>query len=114
MSSKPHIVSRLHGKTARWARLGPGPCPQDGHQPSQTPRAAWWTNTLATCRHGEYPRQEITAAPGDDNAGVGCRAFADGGVDALVEPPAGRARAWREAGRTEEKVSKVRTDRFPL
>jgi hypothetical protein len=80
---------------------------------STTGSDAAWTatvNTLSTYRRGEYFRKEITAAAGDDDTGVDCRALADGRVDARVEPPADSAIALREASEAAGTVSTGRID----
>ncbi len=72
------------------------------------PTATVTVNTLSTYRRGEYFRKEVTgAAAGEADAGVDCRALADGGVDARVEPPAGSARGRRQASEATERVSIV-------
>jgi hypothetical protein len=63
-----------------------------------TPGATVTMNTLSTYRRGEDLRKRVTAAAGD--GGVGCRAPADGGVDAPAEPAEDGARALPEASET--------------
>lgn len=96
MSSKPHIVKRLHGSTSSRARRPIASSKQRGDPYGMNLRSATWSKDAEgqlTGRTvpGHFRMEIVGAAEGDDEAGVGGRALEDGRVDARVEPSAGRA-----------------------